>query len=79
MVSYPMTYFHFVLIIPCATSITFDFKNIGPKNQNREIVKQGLGGAYISDSGIQVTRYWKFGPSFSGHAGRATYFKPFHL
>ncbi|KAI3707935.1 hypothetical protein L2E82_36874 [Cichorium intybus] len=74
--SHLFTYFLLVLI-PYATSISFDLINIGPENQNREIVTEG-DGAYISDSGIQVTPDG-IGSNRSLKAGRATYIRPFHL
>ncbi|XP_071729907.1 L-type lectin-domain containing receptor kinase IX.1-like [Rutidosis leptorrhynchoides] len=63
--------------IPFATSLSFNLPNIGPQNQNREILTQG-DGAYISDGGIQVT---PDGISTDRRlkSGRAIYTSPLHL
>ncbi|KAL7585111.1 hypothetical protein Lser_V15G45967 [Lactuca serriola] len=74
--SHLITYILLVLI-PNAASITFNLPNIRPENQNLDIRTEG-DGAYISDSGIQVTPDG-IGSIRSQKAGRATYIKPFHL
>ncbi|KAI3755386.1 hypothetical protein L1987_55183 [Smallanthus sonchifolius] len=43
-----------LVIIPSVASFTFNLTNIGPSNQNRDIVTEGVG-SYISVYGIQVT------------------------
>ncbi|CAH1445045.1 unnamed protein product [Lactuca virosa] len=74
--SHLITYFLLVLI-PYAASITFNLPDIGPENQNLDIRTEG-DGAYISDSGIQVTPDG-IGSDRSQKAGRAIYLTPFHL
>ncbi|XP_024959838.1 L-type lectin-domain containing receptor kinase IX.1-like [Cynara cardunculus var. scolymus] len=68
--------YFFLFLIPYVASLRFDLPNIGPANQNREIITEG-DGAYISSSGIQVT------PDEIGDrrrkARRARYFEPLHL
>ncbi|KAL4581042.1 hypothetical protein LXL04_017249 [Taraxacum kok-saghyz] len=66
-----------LILIPYAASFSFDLTNISPENQNRDIVTEG-DGAYISDSGIQVTPDG-IGSNRSLKAGRARYIRPFHL
>ncbi|GJX31311.1 L-type lectin-domain containing receptor kinase IX.1-like protein [Tanacetum coccineum] len=69
---------HLLLVmISSAASVTFNLPNIGPQNQNREIMTEG-DGAYISDGGIQVTPDG-IDSNRSLRAGRATYFRPLHL
>nr|GFB30914.1 L-type lectin-domain containing receptor kinase IX.1-like [Tanacetum cinerariifolium] len=69
---------HLLLVmISSAAPVTFNLTNIGPQNQNREIMTEG-DGAYISDGGIQVTPDG-IGSDRSLKAGRATYFQPLHL
>ncbi|KAM0028756.1 putative protein kinase RLK-Pelle-L-LEC family [Helianthus debilis subsp. tardiflorus] len=66
-----------LVLIPIAASFSFNLPNIGPQNQNREIVTEG-DGAYISDGGIQVTPDG-IGSNRSQKAGRATYIRPLQL
>ncbi|KAK1431229.1 hypothetical protein QVD17_14537 [Tagetes erecta] len=75
----PTTHFiiSFLILIPIVASLSFNLTNIGPQNQNRDIVTEG-DGAYISDGGIQVTPDG-IGSNRSRKAGRATYIRPFHL
>ncbi|KAL4581033.1 hypothetical protein LXL04_017239 [Taraxacum kok-saghyz] len=54
--SHLINYF-LLILIPYKASITFIFSDIRPKNQNLDIVAE-CDGAYISDSGIQVTPSW---------------------
>ncbi|KAD4179332.1 hypothetical protein E3N88_27923 [Mikania micrantha] len=44
----------FLFFILSVASLTFNLTNIGPSNQNRDIVSDGEG-SYISNDGIQVT------------------------
>ncbi|KAL7585110.1 hypothetical protein Lser_V15G45966 [Lactuca serriola] len=74
--SHVITYFLLVLI-PYAASITFNLPDIGPENQNLDLRTEG-DGAYISDTGIQVTPDG-IGSDRSEKAGRAIYLTPFHL
>ncbi|KAL8264701.1 hypothetical protein R6Q59_022831 [Mikania micrantha] len=67
----------FVFSIPFVASLTFNLTNIGPSNQNRDIVSEGEG-SYISNDGIQVTPDG-IGSDRSQKAGRATYIRPLHL
>ncbi|GKB23979.1 L-type lectin-domain containing receptor kinase IX.1 [Tanacetum coccineum] len=71
-----IAYVLLVFINPVA-SVTFNFTNIRPQNQNGEIVMEGVG-AKISDDGIQLTPD-KAEVNQTGKAGRATYFKLLHL
>ncbi|GKA01090.1 L-type lectin-domain containing receptor kinase IX.1-like protein [Tanacetum coccineum] len=71
-----IAYVLLVFINPVA-SVTFNFTNIRPHNQNGEIVMEGVG-AKISDDGIQLTPD-KAEVNQTGKAGRATYFKLLHL
>ncbi|KAJ9552195.1 hypothetical protein OSB04_016240 [Centaurea solstitialis] len=64
-----------LLLFPYAASLAFDLPNLGPGNQNREIVEGN--GAYISNSGIQVTS--DEDEDRTHLAGRATYIQPLHL
>ncbi|GKF74787.1 hypothetical protein Tco_0224231, partial [Tanacetum coccineum] len=66
-----------LVIIHHVASVTFNFTNIRPQNQNGEIVMEGVG-ANISDDGIQLTPD-KAEVNQTGKAGRATYFKLLHL
>lgn len=66
-----------LLFITYVTSLTFNLTSIGPYNQNRDIDIEG-DGAYISDSGIQVTPDGIVANQ-SDKAGRATYSKDLHL
>ncbi|PWA80628.1 concanavalin A-like lectin/glucanase domain-containing protein [Artemisia annua] len=69
---------HLLLVmISSAASLTFNLTNIGPQNQNVEIITEG-DGAYISDGGIQVTPDG-IGSDQNNKTGRATYFRPLHL
>ncbi|KAK9073973.1 hypothetical protein SSX86_006567 [Deinandra increscens subsp. villosa] len=77
-----MVFIHFHLInsllllpIPFAASITFNFPNFTPQNQNRDIV---VNGANISDGGIQLTSNTT-GSDPTPNAGRAIYVQPLHL
>ncbi|KAI7731503.1 hypothetical protein M8C21_015289, partial [Ambrosia artemisiifolia] len=72
-----ITSFFLVFMIHSVTSLTFNLTNIGPSNQNRDIVSQGEG-SYISNDGIQVTPDG-IGSDRSQKAGRATYIRPLHL
>nr|XP_043629603.1 L-type lectin-domain containing receptor kinase IX.1-like [Erigeron canadensis] len=69
--------FVLILIIPYVTSLTFNFTNIRPQNENQEIHIEGDGG-YVSENGIQVTPD-VITSDQSQKAGRATYYKPLHL
>ncbi|KAJ9552320.1 hypothetical protein OSB04_016365 [Centaurea solstitialis] len=71
------TYFLLLFIIPYATSLTFNFTDIGPNHLNQDIQVTG-DGSYISDEGIQVTPDG-IGSNRSRRAGRATYIKELHL
>ncbi|KAJ9552071.1 hypothetical protein OSB04_016116 [Centaurea solstitialis] len=51
--SHLITNYFLLLLIPYAASLAFDLPNLGPGNQNREILVEG-NGAYISNSGIQI-------------------------
>nr|GEU56836.1 L-type lectin-domain containing receptor kinase IX.1-like [Tanacetum cinerariifolium] len=65
-----------LVFIHHVASLTFNFTNIRPQNQNAEIVMEGVG-AKISDDGIQLTP--DKAENQTGKAGRATYFKLLHL
>ncbi|KAL8195218.1 hypothetical protein R6Q57_025621 [Mikania cordata] len=67
----------FLFFILSVASLTFNLTNIGPSNQNRDIVSDGEG-SYISNDGIQVTPDG-IGSDRSQKAGRATYIRPLHL
>ncbi|KAD4179291.1 hypothetical protein R6Q59_022827 [Mikania micrantha] len=67
----------FLFFILSVASLTFNLTNIGPSNQNRDIVSEGEG-SYISNDGIQVTPDG-IGSDRSQKAGRATYIRPLHL
>ncbi|KAJ0600303.1 putative protein kinase RLK-Pelle-L-LEC family [Helianthus annuus] len=66
-----------VVFIPSIASINFNFTNINPSYQNRDIVSEGEG-SYISNEGIQVTPN-EIGSVQTTRAGRATYISPLHL
>ncbi|KAJ0935206.1 putative protein kinase RLK-Pelle-L-LEC family [Helianthus annuus] len=69
--------FYLLVFITSVASLTFNLTNIGPSNQNRDIVSEGEG-SYISNEGIQVTPDG-IGSDRSQKAGRATYIRPLHL
>ncbi|PWA80624.1 protein kinase domain-containing protein [Artemisia annua] len=66
-----------LVFIHHVASLSFNFTNIRPQNQNGEIVMEGTG-ANISEGGIQLTPD-SVGANQTRKAGRATYFKPLHL
>ncbi|KAM0036120.1 putative protein kinase RLK-Pelle-L-LEC family [Helianthus debilis subsp. tardiflorus] len=66
-----------LVFIPSIASIKFNFTNINPSYQNRDIVSEGEG-SYISNEGIQVTPN-EIGSVQTSRAGRATYISPLHL
>ncbi|KAK9077256.1 hypothetical protein SSX86_005593 [Deinandra increscens subsp. villosa] len=66
-----------LVLIPIVASLSFNLTNINPQNQKRDIVMEGEG-AYISDSGIQLTPDG-IDSNWTAKAGRATYIRPFHL
>ncbi|CAI9304243.1 unnamed protein product [Lactuca saligna] len=70
-----LTYF-LLLFIPQATSITFNFTNIGRQHLSNEINIMGDG--FISNEGIQVTADGNGTTKFY-REGRATYIQPLHL
>ncbi|MFS7919976.1 putative protein kinase RLK-Pelle-L-LEC family [Helianthus anomalus] len=66
-----------LVFIPSIASIDFNFTNINPLYQNRDIVSEGEG-SYISNEGIQVTPN-EIGSVRTSRAGRATYISLLHL
>ncbi|GJY66044.1 L-type lectin-domain containing receptor kinase IX.1-like protein [Tanacetum coccineum] len=64
-----------LVMISSAASLTFNLPNIGPFNLNSDII--GVG-AYISNSGIQVTPD-EIGSDRNGKCGRAIFVREFHL
>ncbi|KAI7731360.1 hypothetical protein M8C21_000228 [Ambrosia artemisiifolia] len=64
-------------LIPYVVSITFNFTNIGPWNENLEIVTEG-DAPYISKYGIQLTPD-DIPSALLGTAGRAKYVRSLHL
>ncbi|MFS7921916.1 putative legume lectin domain, concanavalin A-like lectin/glucanase domain superfamily [Helianthus anomalus] len=67
----------FLVLIPFAASITFNFPNISQHN-SKDITLSGAA-AYTPGEGIQVTYNWSVDHSPPWLAGRATYSKLLHL